>query len=280
MPPDKKFRTLLSKRPLRSILVKPKVYKAMTVAGSDPSGGAGIQADLKTFTAFEVFGCAVLTGLTAQNTVRVDGIHSVPGDFIRRQMEMVLDDLGPMPIKTGMLPDVEAIGAVTAAIGKYNLGQVVVDPVLVATSQDSLVKEDTREALKGLIGMAALVTPNLEEAQSLTGCEVKNIDDMKAAALFLHQWGVKNVLIKGGHLADDATDLFFDGSEFTLLSDKRIPGGPTHGTGCAYSAAITAGLAKGMNMLDAVLNGKIFITKALKFAFEVGGGSRVLNYFI
>lgn len=279
-PEGRKIRDLLKQRPFRSILIKPKVFKAMTVAGSDPSGGAGIQADLKTFTNFEVYGCAAITALTAQNTRGVGGIVPVEPDFIRRQVEMVLEDLGPMPVKTGMLADGKAVEAVIDCIDRHGLGQVVVDPVLVATSQDSLVLEDTRDALRRLIGKALLVTPNLEEAQALTGKDVHDAEGMREAALEIHRWGVRNVLIKGGHLTDDATDLFFDGAEFTLLTEKRIPGGQTHGTGCSYSAAITSGLAKGMTLLDAVINGKIFITRALKFALEVGGGARVLNFFI
>jgi hydroxymethylpyrimidine kinase/phosphomethylpyrimidine kinase len=277
---DKKLKQILQPRPFRSILIKPRIYKALTVAGSDPSGGAGIQADLKTFANFEVFGSAVITALTAQNTVRVTGIHPVPPEFIRLQMEAVLDDLGPQPVKTGMIPDSASIRTVLEVIRERSLLELVVDPVLVATSGDALVTETTVEDLKALIGAALLVTPNLEEASRLTGVETRNIDDMKEAALQLYQTGVKNVLIKGGHLLDDATDLYFDGKEFVLLKEKKIPVGPTHGTGCAYAAAITAGLAKGMSLLDAVINGKIFVTRALKFALEVGQGSRVLNFHV
>lgn len=276
----KKLKEILPTRPFRSILIKPRIYKALTVAGSDPSGGAGIQADLKTFANFEVYGSAVITALTAQNTAQVGGILPVAPDFIRRQLEMVLDDLGPQPLKTGMIADSASIRVVREEIARRGLREVVVDPVLVATSGDALVTEDTVNELKVLIGCALLVTPNLEEASKLTGVETRNLDDMKEAALQLYQTGVKNVLVKGGHLLEDATDLFFDGKEFVLLKERKLPGGPTHGTGCAYAAAITAGLAKGMPLLDAVINAKIFVTRALKFALEVGRGSRVLNFHV
>jgi len=267
---EKKIRQILAQRPFRSILIKPRVYKALTVAGSDPSGGAGIQADLKTFSTFDIFGSAVITALTAQNTTGVSGIYPVPADFIRQQLEMVLDDLGPQPIKTGMIPAPESIEAVCGCIDRFGLKDLVVDPVLVATSGDSLVVAPTLEPLKALIGRALLVTPNLAEAEALVGQEVKDLDGMKEAAMQIYQLGVRNVLVKGGHLLDDATDLFFDGKEFVLLKERKLPIGDTHGTGCAYSAAIVAGLSKGMPLRDAVINGKIFITRALKFALEVG----------
>jgi len=154
----------------------------------------------------------------------------------------------------------------------------VVDPVLIATSGDKLVVETTLDALRRLMGHALLVTPNLSEAAQLSGLTLVTFDDMKDAALQIYQTGVRNILIKGGHLLDDATDLFFDGKEFIFLKEKRIPVGDTHGTGCTYSAAITAGLAKGMPLLDAVVNAKIYITRALKFHLDVGKGSKVLNF--
>jgi hydroxymethylpyrimidine/phosphomethylpyrimidine kinase len=276
---ERKIKDLIdSHRPFRSILVKPRVYKALTVAGSDPSGGAGIQADLKTFSSFDVWGSAVITALTAQNTTGVDGIFPIDPDFIRRQLVMVLDDLGPQPIKTGMIPTMAAVEAVSAVVQQYRLKQLVVDPVLLATSGDALVAESTLDALRRLIGQALLVTPNLAEAAQLSGLVVSGFDEMKDAALQIYRTGVRNVLIKGGHMLDDATDLFFDGKEFILLKERRIPIGDTHGTGCTYAAAITAGLAKGMPLLDAVINAKIYITRALKFHLEVGKGSKVLNF--
>ncbi len=277
---EKRLKTILAQRPFRSILIKHKAFKALTIAGSDPSGGAGIQADLKTFSNFEVYGSAVITALTAQNTCGVGGILRVEPGFIRQQIEMVLDDLGVQPLKTGMIPDCESIRVVMDTIRRYRLKHVVVDPVMVATSGDSLVAEDTLDAMRQLMSAALLVTPNLEEASLLTGQNVQNLEEMKEAAIQIYQTGVKNVLIKGGHLLNDATDLLFDGKEFVLLKEKRIPIGPTHGTGCSYSAAITAGLSKGMPLLDAVINAKIFITRALKFALDVGKGSKVLNFYI
>lgn len=280
MPPDQKIRRMLAPEKFRSILIKQKVYKALTVAGSDSSGGAGIQADLKTFSNFEVFGSSVITALTAQNTVGVKGIYPIPPAFIGLQMDTVLEDLGPQPVKTGMFADAASIAVVRDAIRRHRLQQVVVDPVLVATSGDPLATEDTVQALKELLADALLVTPNLEEASRLTGTEVRDLGHMKEAALQIYQTGVKSVLIKGGHLIEEATDLFFDGKEFVLLKDKKLRLGPTHGTGCTYAAAITAGLARDMSLLDSVINAKIFITRALKFAMEVGKGSKVLNFFI
>jgi len=275
---EKKLKTLLAQRPFRSILIKQTIYKAMTVAGSDPSGGAGIQADLKTFSVFDIFGSAVITALTAQNTQHVAGIFPASPSFIQEQMEMVLDDLGPQPVKTGMIPDSASIRAIMDTIDKYKIKQVVVDPVMAATSGDSLVLGDTLDTLKELISRSLLVTPNLMEASQLSGVDVSNLDGMKEAALQIYGIGAKNVLVKGGHLSKDATDLFFDGKEFILLKEKKIPLGPTHGTGCAYSAAIIAGLSRGMQLMDAVINAKIFVTRALKFAIEVGHGAKVLNF--
>jgi hydroxymethylpyrimidine/phosphomethylpyrimidine kinase len=194
-------------------------------------------------------------------------------------MELVFDDLGPQPVKTGLLVDNEGIQTVLDVLKTYNVRQLVVDPVMMDTQEDGS-GEEIIPKLKELMSIGLLVTPNLAEATRLTGERISGIDTMKEAALHIYGFGAKNVLVKGGHLADEATDLFFDGKEFVLLTEKKIPLGEVHGTGSAYSAAITAGLSKGMQLLDAIINAKIFVTRALKFSIEVGQGAKVLNFFV
>jgi hydroxymethylpyrimidine/phosphomethylpyrimidine kinase len=276
---EKKFKHILAQRPFRSILVKQKVYKSLTVGASDPSGGTGVQADLKTFAAFDVYGSTVITALTAQNTLNWGGVLPVNGDFIRKQIELVFDDLGIQPVKTGLLVDKDGIQTILDVLKSYDVRQLVVDPVLMEAEVDGRT-EEILPKLKELISVGLLVTPNLAEASRLTGEQINGIDTMKEAALHIYGFGAKNVLIKGGHLVDEATDLFFDGKEFVLLTEKKMPLGEVHGTGSAYSAAITAGLSKGMQLLDAIINAKIFVTRALKFSIEVGHGAKVLNFFV
>ncbi|MBN2432077.1 MAG: bifunctional hydroxymethylpyrimidine kinase/phosphomethylpyrimidine kinase [Acidobacteria bacterium] len=276
---EKKLKHILAQRPFRSILIKPKVYKALSVGASDPSGGTGIQADLKTFAAFDVYGSTVITALTAQNTAQWGGVEAVSGHFIRRQMELVFDDLGVQAVKTGLVTEADGIRTVLDVLKTYSVRQLIVDPVMLAPEQ-AAAADDIVPSLKELISYGLLVTPNLAEATRLTGEKIDDIDAMKEAALHIYGFGVKNVLIKGGHLVDEATDLFFDGKEFILLTEKKLPLGEVHGTGSAYSAAITAGLSKGMQLLDAIINAKIFVTRALKFSIEVGQGAKVLNFFV
>jgi hydroxymethylpyrimidine/phosphomethylpyrimidine kinase len=246
---------------------------ALTVAGSDPSGGAGIQADLKTFSALRVYGMAVITALTAQNTCGVQSVFEVPGSAIEGQLQAVLEDITPGAVKTGMLATASIVEAVAAQFRARALQNLVVDPVMISTSGDALLAPDGVQALRRhLIPLARIVTPNLAEASALTGQSVGGVDDMKAAALRVHAMGARSVYVKGGHLAGAAVDVFFDGSEFAILPAERIATSNTHGTGCVLSAAMTAYLALDEPLPRAVRLAKEFVTAAIRNALSIGHG--------
>ena len=251
---------------------------ALTIAGSDSGGGAGIQADLKVFFTLGCHGTSALTALTAQNTVAVTGIYEVPPAFVTEQIDAVADDIGVDAAKTGMLASAPIVEAVAAAVRKHAL-KVVVDPVFVSKHRDRLLAEDAVEALKReLFPLAQVITPNLFEAGALIGREVSTLDDMKAAAEELAALGARSVLVKGGHLdADEAIDVFFDGTEIRELSGPRYDTQDTHGTGCALSAAIAARLAHGDEVSDAVRFAKDFISGAIKRGIRIGKGYGPVN---
>ena len=249
---------------------------ALTVAGSDSSGGAGIQADLRTFSRLKVHGFSVITAVTAQNTTSIRGTHEIPAEFVIRQIDAVLADSSPGAMKTGMLLSAATVEAVGKVIAKTGI-PAVIDPVLVSTSGTSLLHADGVEAYRrALIPTAMLITPNLAEAETLTGQPVRGIEEMERAARRLHEMGAQHVLVKGGHLSGDAVDLFFDGLQFTTFSCQRISGVDVHGTGCVLSAAIAAYLAHGRTVVDAVALGKEFITEAIRNSLQVGAGASVL----
>ncbi len=247
---------------------------ALTIAGSDSGGGAGIQADLKTFTVLGVYGASILTALTAQNTVGVQGVHAVPTDFVAEQFDSVCSDIRIGAAKTGMLADVSLIEAVAAKIQERGIRPLVVDPVMVAKSGDRLLAEGAKNALiQKILPLADILTPNLGEAEEIADMPVGNPNAMKEAAKRLLDLGPKTVLVKGGHLEGDAVDILYDGSEFTPFRAPRIETPNTHGTGCTLSAAITAYLAKGESLDDAVLKSKNFITEAIRNAPpDIGSG--------
>jgi len=255
--------------------------KALTIAGSDSGGGAGIQADLKTFSAYGIHGTSAITAVTAQNTLGVQGAFTLPGEFVRSQIESVMDDIGADAVKTGMLPDPEIIGIVADSIRRYGIEKLVVDPVMVAQSGDSLTSEETALPLKELLlPMALLVTPNIPEAEILAGRKIADLEDMISAAEAIHEIGAKHVLIKGGHFEGEnaGCDLYSDGGEPIFLrpvraTDKR----DIHGTGCSLSAAIAAGLARGMPLVRSVEAAKEFITRAIDSAYPIGGGVMPVN---
>jgi len=250
------------------------VPKALTIAGSDPSGGAGIQADLKTFSALRVYGMAVIAALTAQNTVRVAEVMPVPVDMLKIQLDTVLSDIPPDAGKTGMLSTAANIELVAAKVREYGLIKLVVDPVMLSTSGAVLMQPDAQFVFrKELLPLALLITPNLGEARALTGKPVVSVDDMEEAALHIHSFGTRNVLVKGGHLEGDSTDVFFDGKEFFHLRAERIATTHTHGTGCVLSAAITAYLALGKTVDEAVRQGKQFVTEAIRTGLQLGKGT-------
>jgi hydroxymethylpyrimidine/phosphomethylpyrimidine kinase len=256
------------------------VIRVLTIAGSDSGGGAGIQADLKTITALGGFGMSVITALTAQNTLGVTGIHEVPADFVAMQFDAVASDIGIDAAKTGMLASVEIMRVVVAKVKQYGIEKLVVDPVMVAKGGARLIREDAREALmKELIPLACIVTPNIPEAEVLSGMPIAGPEDMRTAAAIIHKLGARYVVVKGGHLSGDATDILYDGRRFYDFSAERIATRDTHGTGCTFSAAIATGLAAGKSVHDAVDAAKKYIQEAIRYAWRIGGGHGPTNHF-
>jgi hydroxymethylpyrimidine/phosphomethylpyrimidine kinase len=254
----------------------PRTAIALTIAGSDPSGGAGIQADLKTFTALGVYGAAVLTALTAQNTHGVTGVHPVPPKFIREQIAAVASDLAVGAVKTGMLGDRDAVLAVAEALQRHRLGPVVVDPVMVASSGDALIAPDAIEAVRrALVPLADLLTPNLEEAaRLLERPPARSEAECESQGKALLALGARAVLVKGGHgTGADALDILVHDSETLVLRASRIETPNTHGTGCTLSAAVAALLARGVGLHDAVRRAKAFVWQALNEGRDLGVGS-------
>jgi hydroxymethylpyrimidine/phosphomethylpyrimidine kinase len=252
---------------------------ALTIAGSDPSGGAGIQADLKTFHQFGVYGAAAITLITVQNTVRVSRVECLPAELVVEQVRAVLEDLKPGAAKTGALGNAAIVEAVAELAAEFDF-PLVVDPVMVSKHGAALVSAEAREAVGlRLVPRARLVTPNLEEAAALTGLAVTDVAAMRRAAERLCAMGAQAALVKGGHLAGCATDVLFDGREWHELEAPRIETRQTHGTGCTYSAAITAELARGVELRAAVERAKSFITEAIRSAPGLGRGSGPVNHF-
>ncbi|MCU1373356.1 MAG: phosphomethylpyrimidine kinase [Actinomycetia bacterium] len=251
---------------------------ALTIAGSDSGGGAGIVADLKTFEALGVWGTTAIVAVTAQNTHGVQAFETVSPELVRQQIASVLGDIGAQAAKTGMLASAEIVVAVAEALRDFG-GPLVVDPVFVSKHGNTLLADDAVDALRAtLLPRAEVVTPNIPEAEALTGLTIATRDDMVAAAEALSRTGVTTVLLKGGHLGgDDSPDLVFTAGTATWLEGERIPGRHTHGTGCVLSAAITAELAKGMDPPDACLAGKRFVTRAIAAGLELGGGVGPVN---
>jgi len=260
--------------------------KVLTIAGSDSGGGAGIQADLKTFSALGCYGMSVITALTAQNTTGVTGIHPVPPSFAKEQIQAVLSDIGADAVKIGMLYSAELIETVARQLKKYNIKKIVLDPVMVAQSGDRLLQDDAIDALKRfIIPLADVVTPNLPEAEVLTGQKLSGYDDMKEAARFIADYGCKSVLVKGGHLedAEESVDILYltDEKRFLFFKDKFIKTMNNHGTGCTLSSAVAAYLAKGEGIETAVKKAKEYITKAIQAGakYTLGKGHGPVHHF-
>lgn len=253
---------------------------ALTVAGSDSGGGAGIQADLKTFHQLGVYGTSVVTAITAQNTLGVSAVHPVPLDVVRAQLDAVVDDLRPRALKSGMLATAELVGLVAEGIRAHALEGYVLDPVMVATSGDRLLDADAEAGLRDrLLPLAALVTPNLHEAGILVGEPVRTEDEMRSAARALVEMGAGAALVKGGHLAGEAVDLLWDGFRERVWRRPRIDTRHTHGTGCTLSAAVAAGLARGLDLVDAVHRALTFVARAIETAPGLGRGHGPVNHF-
>ncbi len=254
--------------------------KALTIAGSDSGGGAGIQADLKTFAALGVYGSSVITAITAQNTVGVTKIIELDPTMVAAQIDAVIGDIGAHALKTGMLANVKIIQTVAKKIREHGLKNLVVDPVMVAKSGDLLLRKNAITALcERLIPLAAIITPNLPEAEQLTGMTIRGEKDIKEAARLIIAMGAKSVVIKGGHRRGPAVDLFFDGGKVRELSTPRIRTRNTHGTGCTFSAAIAAYLAKGEKLDQAVAKAKQYITNAIRNGFAIGSGHSPVHHF-
>ena len=251
---------------------------ALTIAGSDSGGGAGIQADLKTFAVLGVHGTSAITAITAQNTTGVTEILELPTSLIREQIAVVVDDIGVHAAKTGMLSSAAIIATVADAVERYGIGNLVVDPVMVAKGGAKLLRDDAVTAMRDLLmPLAAVVTPNLPEAQVLLGREITTLDERRRAARDLVAMGARSAVVKGGHAEGDVVDVFFDGKQLIELSAERIETPNTHGSGCVFSAAITAGIALGMEPLEAVRRAKTFITRAIASSIEIGHGHGPVN---
>ncbi|MBS9523357.1 bifunctional hydroxymethylpyrimidine kinase/phosphomethylpyrimidine kinase [Litoribacter ruber] len=261
-----------------------KYIPVLTIAGSDSGGGAGIQADLKTFSALGCFGTSAITAITVQNTLGVTAIHSIPPDIIKGQILAVIEDIKPKAIKIGMLDRPEVVDVIVETLKRYPKIPVVFDPVMVATSGDKLIQDETVEALaKKLIPLCKVITPNLDEAEILTGMKITDKDEMEIAGLKLISKGAKAVLLKGGHLAGETVYdvLVKDGNAHLTFDSPKIHTRNVHGTGCTLSSAIAAELAKGHNLEDAVHNAREYIWQAIDQGKDVvtGSGNGPLNHF-
>lgn len=255
--------------------------RALTIAGSDSGGGAGIQADLKTFAAFGVYGTSAITTLTAQNTLGVSGVHVVPAEFVTAQIEAVVSDIGCDAVKTGMLATSAIVEAVVAAVEALDLPNLVVDPVMIAKSGDRLLDADAVHAVRAsLLKVARVVTPNIPEAEALAGMSIQSRGDMREAARRIAALGPGAVLVKGGHLpGDEVVDLVYVDGVFHELAGPRVEGRHTHGTGCTLAAAVAAGLARGEDLVASAEAAKAFVAGAMRHGVNVGHGHQPLDHF-
>lgn len=261
------------------------MQKALTIAGSDSGGGAGIQADLKTFAARGVYGMSALTAITAQNTRGVSSVFELPAEMVAAQIDAVMDDLGADAWKTGMLSSAPIVALVADRARRYRVERLVVDPVMVAKSGDPLLDPDARATLTSeLLPLAFVVTPNRQEAEILTGIPIRSVRDAAVAAQALCSKGARAAIVKGGHLPDEnrAIDVLFDGQEIIELAEQRIETVNTHGTGCTFAAAIAAELAKGRDLIAAARSAKAYLTAALRAAIDLryGEGQGPVDHFL
>lgn len=255
---------------------------ALTIAGSDSGGGAGIQADIKSIQANAVFATSVITAVTAQNTTEVKAAFELPLDLIEAQIDAVMTDFPVAVVKTGMLSSVEIVELVARKMRQYGVGMLVVDPVMISKSGYKLLKDDAVEAVRQvLLPLATIVTPNAHEAGLLGNLEVKTLDDAREAAKRILELGPHAVLVKGGHLEDEheSIDLFYDGKSYYNFPGPRIDTVNTHGTGCTYASAIAANLAKGFNMRGSIARSKRYVTDAIRHGLPIGSGSGPTHHF-
>ena len=255
--------------------------QVLTIAGSDSGGGAGIQADIKAMSANGVFAMSAITAVTAQNTEEVTDVFELPLSIVAAQIDAVFDDFDVSAVKTGMLSSAEIVKVVAKLLKPQNVTNLVVDPVMIAKSGHRLLKPDAVEALMHeLIPLALVVTPNIHEAQQLSGIEIKTLNDARRAAKIIHRLGCRHVLIKGGHLLEDrATDLLYDGRFFELFKSEFIDTPHTHGTGCTFASAIAAHLALGKPLTQAITAAKAYLTEAIRHGLSIGHGKGPTNHF-
>ncbi|WP_274361778.1 bifunctional hydroxymethylpyrimidine kinase/phosphomethylpyrimidine kinase [Paenibacillus thermotolerans] len=258
-----------------------KTCRVLTIAGSDSGGGAGIQADLKTFQELRAFGMSAITAVTAQNTLGVQGVYPLPVEAVVSQIRSVGEDIGADAVKTGMLFSGEIIAAVAEQIARFGWSKLVIDPVMIAKGGAPLLREDAVDALRTkLIPLAEAITPNIPEAEALTGIAIRTMDDRKLAARCLAELGARHVVIKGGHGEEGgAVDLLYDGKQFHYFEGRKVATKRTHGTGCTFAAAIAAELAKGRPVAEAVKTAKAFIQAAIENGIEIGNGHGPTNHW-
>lgn len=252
----------------------------LSIAGSDCSGGAGIQADIKTFSALGCFGMSVIVSVVAENTCRVISIQDVTPQVIKDQIDAVFEDIPVDAVKVGMLSGITSMKAVAEKLKEYSPKITVVDPVMIAKGGCALMQPEALETLKKeIIPVSFLLTPNIPEAETITGMTISSVNDMRAAAKKIYDMGTGNVLIKGGHLDGDAVDVLFDGENYASFMSARIRTKNTHGTGCTLSSAITANLANGMDLPKAVEEAKNYVTMAIRHSLDIGKGHGPTNHF-
>ncbi|MCQ4794309.1 bifunctional hydroxymethylpyrimidine kinase/phosphomethylpyrimidine kinase [Anaerofustis stercorihominis] len=253
--------------------------KVLTIAGSDSSGGAGIQADIKTITAHKMYAMSAITALTAQNTTGVYGVMDADADFVKNQIDCIFTDIRPDAVKIGMVSNIEIIKAIAEKLIEYKADNIVVDPVMVATSGSRLISEDAMETLiKELLPLGSVITPNIPEAEVLSGIDIKSEEDMIKAAEIISENIDGAILIKGGHYDDNANDLLYDNGNIHWFKGKRVDTKNTHGTGCTLSSSIACNLAAGYSKEESIKNAKEYITGALKDGLDLGKGSGPLNH--
>lgn len=257
-----------------------RIPRALTIAGSDSGGGAGIQADLKTFAALGVYGMSAITALTAQNTLGVRGVVEIDPDFVSSQVRAVVEDIGVDAVKTGMLANAAIIRQVAEDVRDLSIGNLIVDPVMVAKSGDALLRQDAVQSLiEELFPLALVVTPNLHEASALVGWDVKDVEGMREAARRIKAMGPRFVVVKGGHLLGNPMDLLYDGEKYREYANERCQSQHTHGTGCTFASAIAAEIAKGNDVEAAVAGAKAYITGAIRRGLAIGKGHGPVHHF-
>lgn len=255
--------------------------KILTIAGSDCSGGAGIQADIKTITVHKMYAMSAITALTAQNTTGVYGVQEAEPEFVSKQLDCIFQDIFPDAIKIGMVSSKEIIEVISNKLKEYGAKNIVVDPVMFSTSGHALMSEDAMEVLKSkLLPMGEIITPNLFEAESLCGFKIQNKDDMIKAAQEISKTLEGSILIKGGHLLDRADDLLYFKGQIRWFKEERIDNPNTHGTGCTLSSAIACNLGEGLKIEESVRKAKVYITRAIEAGLDLGAGSGPLNHCI